>query len=570
MENVAFTALAPAPAARGIPGKVDSFRRAPAAVSAASSSFAGRQLHAPPTRRFNFQSARSDAVPSKTGDKFGPVHGVSTSGGVTKFEMSQPAMPEVGAFKQVPADAHGNTITVQYTVDTETMRIPRITDYMPNLETYPSPLTDNEEVEPHWSFHGRWITDGSYVDLNIVHDPEERSDMKMALTRAGPRERVFFKPEEVTAAVVSCGGLCPGMNVVIRELVMTLSHNYGVKKILGIQCGYRGFYDEKLPPVELNPELVETAHEEGGTLLRSSRGGFDRAKIVDAIEKRGINMLYVIGGDGTHRGANAIYEECRKRGLKVAVAGIPKTIDNDIQYLDKSFGFDTAVEEAVKAIESAYVESRCYPNGIGVVKLMGRNSGFIAMHAALASRVVDVCLIPEITFHLNGKWGLLEHVRRVTAEKGHCVVVVAEGAGQELLPESGATDASGNKRLGDIGRFLAERIKAHYDAAGEESNVKYVDPTYMIRSVKANASDALYCSLLAQNAVHGTFAGFTGFSAGRVNHKQVYLPIQSICNKPRGVDPQGRYWYSLMFLTRQPDFNHGLTTTEVDCGVKLD
>ncbi|MBA0597768.1 hypothetical protein Gorai_007561, partial [Gossypium raimondii] len=265
----------------------------------------------------------------------------------------------------------------------------------------------------------------------VVHKDSPRG---VHFRRAGPRQRVYFESDEVHACIVTCGGLCPGLNTVIREIVCGLCHMYGVKKILGIDGGYRGFYSKNT--VTLTPKVVNDIHKRGGTVLGTSRGGHDTSKIVDSIQDRGINQVYILGGDGTQRGAAVIFEEIRRRGLKVAVAGIPKTIDNDIPVIDKSFGFDTAVEEAQRAINAAHVESLSIENGIGLVKLMGRYSGFIAMYATLASRDVDCCLIPESPFYLEGSGGLYEYIEKRLKENGHMVIVIAEGAGQDLVSES--------------------------------------------------------------------------------------------------------------------------------------
>jgi len=326
-----------------------------------------------------------------------------------------------------------------------------------------------------------------------------------AYVRAGPRREIHFKPKNVNAAIVTCGGLCPGLNNVIREIVNTLIHLYDIGgKIYGVRGGYKGFYSQETPPIELTPTLVQDIHRQGGTYLGSSRGGFDIEKIMSFIEKKKINQLYVIGGDGTHRGAFLVHEACMAKGLNVAVAGIPKTIDNDIDYIDRSFGFATAVEAAQAAINSAKVEASCnLPNGIGLVKLMGRSSGFIAVHATMGSGDVDLVLVPEVPIVLHGKDGCLPHLWRRVQEKGHAVVVLAEGAGEEILGESTEKDASGNKKLPKIGDFMKEEIEKYFKSKQSEASVKYIDPSYMIRSVPANASDGLYCMQLAQNAVHG-------------------------------------------------------------------
>jgi len=368
------------------------------------------------------------------------------------------------------------------------------------------------------------------------------------VVRAGPREKVYFDPNDVHAAIVTCGGLCPGINDVIRSIVGTLEEGYGVKKISGIRYGFSGFWEEGFENVQLTKKAVKQAHKSGGSILGSARGGGDVDKIVDSILRQGINMLFVIGGNGSHAGANAISAECARRGSLVSVVGVPKTIDNDILLLDKTFGFDTAVEEAQKAIQAATIEAQSALRGVGVVKLMGRQSGFISMYATLASGDVDVCLIPEADFDVHGEFGVIEHVKDLLDEQGYAVVVIAEGAGQEYV-KVGGTDAGGNPLLGDIGPWLCKEIKK-----STKCDVKYIDPTYMVRGCVANAHDAIMCNVLGQNAVHGAFAGFTGITVGYVNTHCVYLPIPMIIEKERLVDPKGRMWHRMLTSTGQPDF----------------
>ncbi|CAN6195933.1 unnamed protein product [Urochloa humidicola] len=372
--------------------------------------------------------------------------------------------------------------------------------------------------------------------------------------RAGPRKEIYYEPEEVKAAIVTCGGLCPGLNDVIRQIVFTLE-TYGVKNIVGIPFGYRGFFEKGLKEMPLSRDVVENINLSGGSFLGVSRGGAKTSEIVDSIQARRIDMLFVIGGNGSHAGANAIHEECRKRKLKVSVVAVPKTIDNDILFMDKTFGFDTAVEEAQRAINSAYIEARSAYHGIGLVKLMGRSSGFIAMHASLSSGQIDVCLIPEVSFTLDGEHGVLQHLEHLLNTKGFCVICVAEGAGQDLLQKSNATDASGNVILSDFGVHMQQKIKKHFKDIGVPADLKYIDPTYMVRACRANASDAILCTVLGQNAVHGAFAGFSGITSGVCNTHYVYLPIPEVITAPKHVNPNSRMWHRCLTSTGQPDFH---------------
>uniref|UniRef100_A0A0E0JF37 ATP-dependent 6-phosphofructokinase n=1 Tax=Oryza punctata TaxID=4537 RepID=A0A0E0JF37_ORYPU len=419
--------------------------------------------------------------------------------------------------------------------------VPHLTDYLPELPTYPNPLQDN----PAYSVVKQYFvnTDDTVTQKIVVHKTSARGTH---FRRAGPRQRVFFQSDEVNAAIVTCGGLCPGLNTVIRELVCGLYDMYGVTSVVGIEGGYKGFYSRNTVP--LTPKSVNDIHKRGGTVLGTSRGGHDTGKIV-----------YIIGGDGTQKGASVIYEEVRRRGLKCSVVGVPKTIDNDIAVIDKSFGFDTAVEEAQRAINAAHVEAESAENGIGVVKLMGRNSGFIAMYATLASRDVDCCLIPESPFYLEGKGGLLEFIEKRLKDNGHMVIVVAEGAGQDLIAKSmnfvDTQDASGNKLLLDVGLWLSQKIKDHFKKKRNfPITLKYIDPTYMIRAVRSNASDNVYCTLLAHSALHGAMAGYTGFTVAPVNGRHAYIPFYRITEKQNKVVITDRMWARVLCSTNQPCF----------------
>lgn len=337
--------------------------------------------------------------------------------------------------------------------------VPHLTNFLPNLPLYPNPL---QKSQAYAIVKKTFVSPEDLVAEKIV--VQKNSPRGVHFRRAGPREKVYFKSEEVRACIVTCGGLCPGINTVIREIVCGLYNMYGVDDILGIEGGYRGFYSKNT--LQLTPKIVNDIHKRGGTILQTSRGGHDTNKIVDNIQDRGINQVYIIGGDGTQKGAAAIYKEVEKRGLQVSVAGIPKTIDNDIAVIDKSFGFDTAVEEAQRAINAAHVEVESVENGVGIVKLMGRYSGFIAMFATLASRDVDCCLIPESPFYLEGQDGLFEYVEQRLKENRHMVIVLAEGAGQEYVAQNvhavEEKDASGNRLLLDVGLWLTQKIKIQH------------------------------------------------------------------------------------------------------------
>lgn len=373
-----------------------------------------------------------------------------------------------------------------------------------------------------------------------------------ALELAGPRRRIFFSPTDVRVGIVTCGGLCPGLNNVIRGLVMVAEFHYRVQKVYGFRYGYAGLVAPD-GHVELDSEGVSEIHKLGGTVLGSSRGPQEPKAMVDRLVEMGIRILFVIGGDGSMRGAVAIADEVRQRGLGIAVVGIPKTIDNDLLFMDQSFGFQTAASEAVRAIDCAHREAKGAPNGVGLVKLMGRHSGFIACAAALASGDANFVLVPEMPFRLDGPNGLFQVLQRRLERRQHAVIVVAEGAGQELLAIAGEErDASGNVKLKDIGVFLADAIKSHFAAKRFEVNLKYIDPSYMIRSVPANSADAVFCTTLALNAVHAAMSGKTEMVLGMWHRRLVHVPIHQAIARRNKVDPTGALWLSVLGATGQP------------------
>jgi 6-phosphofructokinase 1 len=372
-----------------------------------------------------------------------------------------------------------------------------------------------------------------------------------SLEPGGPREYIYFDPARTRVGIVTCGGLCPGLNNVIRGLVLELSENYGVTDIVGFRDGYRGLVSGE-EPVPLTPALVADIHNRGGTILGTSRGGQDTDEVVTSLARLGVSVLMVIGGDGSLRGAEEIADAAAARGMALSVVGVPKTIDNDVPYIDHSFGFQTAFGRATDSIKAAHTEASSTPNGVGLVKLMGRHSGFIACYAALASHDVDFVLVPEVPFGLDGDGGFLACLRQRVRQRGHAVIVVAEGAGQDLCASDGARDASGNARLADIGQLLRERIAADFAAAGAELSLRYVDPGYAIRSVPANGYDAVYCLRLAQAAVHAAMAGRTAMVVGRWHGRFVHLPIALATGSRNQVDPDGDLWMSVLEATGQP------------------
>ncbi len=387
---------------------------------------------------------------------------------------------------------------------------------------------------------------------NLPASPQLLSKLP-AFELAGPRNRVFFDPARTRAGIVTCGGLCPGLNNVIRGLVLELWFGYGVRRIMGFRFGYEGLIPSGKPPEPLTPNVVSHIHHQGGTILGSSRGEQDPVTVVDTLEAYGINILFVIGGDGTTRGAMQIGAEAERRGLSISVVGVPKTIDNDIHFIDRSFGFESAYASAVDVIRSARVESLGGKDGIGLVKLMGRHSGFVACNAALASTDVDLVLIPEVNMQLEGEFGVLRYIERVLDRQGHAVIVVAEGAAQDLVANLAlGADKSGNAKLGDVGVFLRDRITQHFQDIQREVTLKYLDPSYTIRSVPASPSDSVYCWNMARNAVHAAMAGNTEMLIGRWHGRFVHVPMPLATRHRKQVDPGDDIWTSVIEATGQP------------------
>ncbi|HUT43574.1 MAG TPA: ATP-dependent 6-phosphofructokinase [Desulfobacterales bacterium] len=417
----------------------------------------------------------------------------------------------------------------------------------------PSPIKRGDKNALKRSF----VNDTDKVVLNV----NVNTIMKMvadgielpAFELAGPREKLYFDPSKLRCGLVTCGGLCPGLNDIIRAIVLELFHGYGVQNIFGFKYGLQGFIPKfKHDIMDLKPETVANIHEMGGSILGSSRGPQPIDEIVDSIERMNIGILFMIGGDGTLIAATKIADAITERGLKISVVGIPKTIDNDIHLVSRSFGFDTAVDVATQAIRSAHNEAAAYPNGIGLIKLMGRNSGFIAATAALAQQDVNFVLVPEVDFDLEGPNGLFANLEKRLDQRGHAVIVVAEGAGQKFF-ENNTTerDESGNIKLKDIGFFLKDAIVSYFHAKGIDVSLKYIDPSYMIRSLPANANDNVFCSFLGRDAVHAGMAGKTKLLVGSWNNHFVHIPMSASAGKRKKIGPKGKLWLSVLGATGQ-------------------
>ncbi len=422
----------------------------------------------------------------------------------------------------------------------------------------PSPMLR----EDHGGINHLFVSDEDQVMINIkrayLQKMMEKGESPPTLEVAGPRKTVYFDPSKVRCAVATCGGLCPGLNDIIRAIVLELHYRYGVKLIYGVRHGLEGFIPEyKHDFLDLTPAKVTTIMNMGGSILGSSRGAQDIDRVVDCLEVNNVGILFMVGGDGTLMAASKIADAIAQRKLKISVVGIPKTIDNDIHLISRSFGFDTAVDVARLAIQSAHNEAIAYPNGLGLLKLMGRHSGFIAATASLAQQDANFVLIPEVDFDLDGPKGLMAALEARMTSRGHAVVVVAEGAGQKFFEDvDERRDPSGNIRLNDIGPFLRDTIKAHFVQKNIPLNVKYIDPSYMIRSLPANANDSVFCGFLGRDAVHAGMAGKTKLVIGHWNNHFVHLPMEATAGKRKQVRPNGKLWTTVLESTGQPSLKN--------------
>lgn len=420
----------------------------------------------------------------------------------------------------------------------------------------PSPFLQRE------SSHGgppvRFVEENERVLVSpLLRDIPSDGSAPLSFEIAGPRRSIFFNSSQTRAAIVTCGGLCPGLNDVIRSLVLMLNYGYGVTEVYGIRYGFRGMVDGiGEAPFMLKPDVIEPISNEGGTYLGTSRGNQDPVLMVDFLCRRNIQILFCIGGDGTQKGTLAIAAEAERRNYPLSVIGLPKTIDNDINLVEKTFGFDTAVAVAAQVLHGAHVESHAEHNGVVIVKLMGRESGFLATHAAIASGDVNFLLIPEVPFELEGMSGFLQILRKRLESRHHALVVVAEGVSERLLSsphEKVPLDASGNRIMEDVGIYLRDRVSRWLKEQEVESRVRYIDPSYLVRSFRANSMDSIYCQNLAHNAVHAAMSGRTRMLVATCNNIYCHIPLEAIVQGRKFVDPNGDLWRSAMETTGQPE-----------------
>jgi len=399
----------------------------------------------------------------------------------------------------------------------------------------------------------RWVDESERVPATILRTVDAPAQDSLLFELAGAREHLFFNASETRVGIVTCGGLCPGLNDVVRSLFLEMHHAYGVKEVLGFRWGYQGMDPEHgAEPLVLTHEMVDGIHLQAGTILGTSRGPVDKVRAVQNLIRRRVNILFTIGGDGTQRGAREFFQEAKRQGHALSVVGIPKTIDNDIPFVARSFGFLTAVEEATKMLQRAHTEARSVENGIALVKLMGRHAGFLTAEATVASQEVNFTLIPEVPFRLEGQGGFLTALEQRIVTRRHAVIAVAEGAGQELLGKTGERDPSGNVRLRDIGLFLREKIEEWFTVRKIPFVMRYFDPSYIVRSSPDNAEDSVLCDQFARHAAHAAMAGKTGMVIGYLHDRFIHVAIELLATQQKRLDPDSPAWSAVLSATRQP------------------
>lgn len=364
------------------------------------------------------------------------------------------------------------------------------------------------------------------------------------------------------AVVAQSGGPSPVINASLQGVIEGCLHHPGtIGRIFAGRHGIEGVLQEELIDLSaIDPgEIALLRHTPAAGAVGTCRYKLkderseDYERIIEVFKAHDVGYFFYIGGNDSMDTAQKVSRLAAERGLDLAVTGVPKTIDNDIDFVYKTFGFDTAVGRAREVLDGAHAEAVGAPNGIGLVKLMGRDSGFIAAYATLASLEVNFCLIPEVPFDLNGPGAFLQLLEARLKQREHAVVVVAEGAGQDLMQAGDrGKDASGNVRHEDIGEFLKERIQEYFAETSIPINLKYFDPSYIVRSIPANASDCIFCDNLARNAVHAGMAGKTDMLIGLWHGVYVHVPIALAIRERKRIRPQGSLWSHVLEVTGQP------------------
>ena len=467
-----------------------------------------------------------------------------------------------------PRWSRGTSTTVKAQDSTlDTSRLSQ-KDFMPDRlagTNYENPLlhiVDDQFKDQMKSDETHPTGGAKYIAFDPLMDINTRTlESKLAIQKAQVRSRLHFNPSNTNVGIVTCGGLCPGLNDVVRAITHACLSNYGVRRVYGFRYGFWGLSKAgRSSVVELTRTVVSDLHVHGGTFLGTSRGPQDKNEMIDTLIELGINVLFCVGGDGTQRGAMMLANEARRRGLDIAVMGVPKTIDNDLSFSHRTFGFETAVEQACRAIRAAHAEATSVKYGIGIVKVMGRHSGFIAAQSTIASELVNICLIPENPISFETVKMLIETRFQFST---HCVICVAEGFGQDWFQDTssstsssgsgaGKTDKSGNVKLIDIGQYIHKEITKwtrQHPKFSKTAAVKYIDPSYLVRGCPPNPSDASFCVHLANLAVHEAMYGTTNAIITFWYSNYVVVPTKLATSLRRVVNTRGLLWKLVREIT---------------------
>ena len=331
----------------------------------------------------------------------------------------------------------------------------------------------------------------------------------------------------IRVGVLTGGGDCPGLNAVIRGVVKKSAGNN--VEIIGIKNGWKGLVDNE--SVELGLESVSGILPKGGTILGTSRTNpykrpDDLARVIENYKKMKLDALIAIGGEDTLGVANKLSKE----GKGINVVGVPKTIDNDLNATDVTFGFDTAVNIATEAIDRLHTTAESH-HRIMVVEVMGRHAGWIAIHSGIAAGA-DVILIPELKMDLEEICASLK--RRHAKGKGFSIVVVAEGAtfkeGQVITQEE-KLDSFGHVRLGGIGERLAAEIESR---TGFETRVTVLG--HIQRGGTPSAFDRVLATRFGVKAMELVLNKKFGYMASLKGTEIVEVPIKEAVGTLKTVD----------------------------------
>lgn len=439
---------------------------------------------------------------------------------------------------------------------------------------------------------------------------------KLSLPEAGPREKLYFpqkRQRPLNVGIVVSGGIAPGINSVIdgivqRHKLYSIEHRYDIE-IVGFNDGFYSFFNKNKitlykkinNQIKVNENTAEFAND-GGSFLKTSRyeeiTGNDielMNELVDKIYNEDIDILYIIGGDGSMRAANAIWEHAQlktffnKYRYKLSVIGVPKTMDNDILWIWQTFGFLSAVEKAREVIEQISVEIKSNPR-IGIVQLFGSDSGFVVSHAVLASKsgVCDLALIPEYKFKLSDVGDFLVEkfikkrdesfipkaliVMSETAipddakdfvkyaqlstdeEKALFAYLESEGFSHQIHERNDYLRSAGLKI---VKAGLEEYFKRKKDKHNEDliawDRIRFFtnEPRHVLRAIRPSCSDVIFAQRIGTLAVDNALAGYTNFMISQWLTEYVLVPLPLVILGKKRIPTTGIFWKSVLAKTNQ-------------------